>query len=125
MGCLHVPDRYAPVNTSAPLPAPALRARLTALSALLPLLSRILAAVGGGYALAALASVAVLALPVSRPQAVIAGMLGSFVVYAGAIIWVFAVRSAARAWAGLAVAAAALLPCAWSVWQAAAPGGTP
>ena len=70
----------------------------------------------GGYAVAALGSVAVLALPMAKPQAVIAGMLASFAIYAGAVIWVFAVRSATRAWAGLAVAAAPLLLAAWSVW---------
>lgn len=87
----------------------------------LPLISRLIAAIGGGYALAALLSVAVLALPVSRPQAVIGGMLGSFALYAGAVVWVFAVRSATRAWAGLIVAALVLLPFAWSVWTAASP----
>jgi len=81
-----------------------------------PLLSRIVAALFGGYALAALASVAVLALPMSRPQAVLTGMLASFAVYAGAVIWVFAVRSALRAWTGLLVMAAPLLLAAWSVW---------
>ena len=81
-----------------------------------PLLSRIVAALFGGYALAALASVAVLALPISKPQAVIAGMLASFAIYAGAVIWVFAVRSALRAWLGLIVVGAPLLAPAWSVW---------
>lgn len=82
-----------------------------------PLLSRIVAAIGGGYALAALASVAVLALPMARPQAVLTGMLASFAIYAGAVIWVFAVRSATRAWAGLLVAALPMLPAAWWVWH--------
>ncbi|WP_431262769.1 DUF3649 domain-containing protein [Roseateles chitinivorans] len=91
----------------------------------LPLISRIVAAVGGGYALAALFSVAVLALPASTIQAVIGGMLGSFAVYTGAVIWVFAVRSATRAWVGLIVAALLLLPLAWSVWTAAAPVASP
>lgn len=80
-----------------------------------PLVSRIIAALFGGYALAALASVAVLALPVSKPQAVLAGMLASFAIYAGAVVWVFAVRSARRAWAGLLVVAAPLLLAAWFV----------
>lgn len=81
-----------------------------------PLVSRIVAALLGGYALAALASVAVLALPMSKPQAVLTGMLASFAIYAGAVIWVFAVRSALRAWGGLLVVAAPLLLAAWSVW---------
>jgi hypothetical protein len=81
-----------------------------------PLLSRIVAALFGGYALAALASVAAVALPVSRSEAVLTGMLLSFAVYAGAVIWVFAVRSAWRAWAGLVAAALPLGLAAWSVW---------
>ena len=80
-----------------------------------PLISRIVAALFGGYALAALSSVAVLALPMSRPQAVLTGMLASFLIYAGAVIWVFAVRSALKAWAGLLIVAAPLLPMVWWV----------
>ena len=80
-----------------------------------PLISRIVAALFGGYALAALASVAVLALPISKPQAVLTGMLASFAIYAGAVIWVFAVRSALKAWVGLIIVAAPLLLAAWSV----------
>jgi hypothetical protein len=81
-----------------------------------PLISRIAAALFGGYGLAALGSVAVLALPMSKPQAVLTGMLASFLLYAGAVIWVFAVRSARQAWAGLLIAGAPLLLAAWSVW---------
>lgn len=86
-----------------------------------PLVSRIVAALFGGYALAALTSLAAVALPIERTQAVLAGMLASFVVYAGAVIWVFAVRSARRAWAGLLAAAVPLGPAAWSVWNAGTP----
>jgi hypothetical protein len=85
-----------------------------------PLLSRIVAAVFGGYGLAALGSVAALALPMDKTQAVIAGALGSFAIYAGAVVWVFAVRSARRAWAGLLIAAVPLLLAAWSVWSGGA-----
>lgn len=84
-----------------------------------PLLSRIVAALCGGYALAALTSVAMLALPMARTEAVLAGLLLSFLVYAGAVVWVFAVRSARRAWAGLLLAAVPLLLAAWSVWSGA------
>lgn len=80
-----------------------------------PLISRIIAALFGGYALAALASVAMLALPMSKPQAVLTGMLASFVIYAGAVIWVFAVRSALKAWLGLLATAVPLAVAAWSV----------
>ncbi|MBB6557398.1 hypothetical protein HNP48_000062 [Acidovorax soli] len=85
-----------------------------------PVLSRTVAAIGGGYVLAALFSVAVLALPMTRSQAVITGMLASFAIYTGAVIWVFAVRSAWRAWGGLLVAALPLLLAAWSVWSSSA-----
>ncbi len=85
-----------------------------------PLLSRIVAAMFGGYALAALGSVAALALPMDRTQAVITGTLASFAIYAGAVVWVFAVRSARRAWAGLLIAAVPLLLAAWSVWAGGA-----
>ncbi|WP_395454355.1 DUF3649 domain-containing protein [Azospirillum melinis] len=81
-----------------------------------PVASRIVAALFGGYALAALGSVAALALPMSKPQAVLTGMLASFAIYAAAVVWVFAARSALRAWAGLLAAAAPLLAAAWSVW---------
>ena len=80
-----------------------------------PLISRIFAALFGGYALAALSSVAVLALPMSKVQAVIAGQLASFLVYAGAVIWVFAVHSAPKAWMGLILAALPLGLAAWSM----------
>ncbi|MGP1665939.1 MAG: DUF3649 domain-containing protein [Rhodanobacter sp.] len=81
-----------------------------------PLLSRIVAALFGGYALAALASVAALALPIPKTQAVLTGMLASFAIYAGTVIWVFAVRSALRAWTGLLIAAVPLLLLAvWAV----------
>ena len=68
--------------------------------------SRVLAAVVGGYVLASLASVCLtLWLPISRADAVVSGMLSSFVFYLLAVIWCFACRSAARAWFGV------LVPC--------------
>lgn len=82
-----------------------------------PLVSRIVAAIGGGYTLAALASVAAVALPTDKAQAVLTGQLASFAIYAGAVVWVFAVRSAARAWAGLLAAAAPLALAASTVWK--------
>jgi hypothetical protein len=96
------------------LRAPARRSRAA-------LLSRIVAALFGGYALAALTSVAALALPMGTVEAVLAGMQASFVVYAAAVIWVFAARSARRAWLGLALAALPLLAAAsWVWWMPAA-----
>ena len=88
------------------------------------LLSRILAAVLGGYALAALFSLATLALPdrwASPAEKVLWGMQLSFLWYCGAVIWVFAARSATRAWLGLLVAALFLLPPVLYVLLGAAP----
>jgi hypothetical protein len=82
-----------------------------------PLVSRILAAIVGGYALAALTSVAALALPIAAPQGVITGMLASFVVYTCVVIGVS--RAARRAWGGLLIAAVPLLLASWSVWPSA------
>ena len=71
--------------------------------------SRALAAIGGGYVVAALAAAVLsLWLPIARVEATLAGTLASFVVYVCAVMWVFAARSAWRAWLGLAVPAAVL-----------------
>jgi len=65
-----------------------------------------MAAIGGGYALASLVAVALaLVLPLDRMDAVLTGMMASLVVYAAAAIWVFAARSALRAWIGMIAAA--------------------
>nr|WP_145545857.1 DUF3649 domain-containing protein [Variovorax boronicumulans] len=82
--------------------------------------SRALAAIGGGYALSALAATtAALYLPLHRAEAVITGTLASFVVYTCAVLWAFAARSAWHAWGGLA------LPClllAGGLWLAQGAG---
>jgi len=82
-----------------------------------PLLSRVVAAIFGGYALASLTGIGTLALPLAPAQAVIAGQLASFLVYTGAVVWVFAVRSARRAWLGILVVAVPLGLAAGSVWM--------
>lgn len=78
--------------------------------------SRALAAIAGGYAVAGLASALMaLFLPLSRSEATLTGMLLSFAVYTGAVLWVFAAPTAWRAWGGLAAAALLLgLPVAAS-----------
>ncbi|HDS1124938.1 TPA: DUF3649 domain-containing protein [Stenotrophomonas maltophilia] len=93
--------------------------RTASVLAWLPLVSRILAALFGGYALAALCSIAALALPIDGRQAVFSGMLASFLLYAGAVAWVFAVRSAWRAWLGLVMTALPL----WLIAQTVGDGG--
>ncbi|MFS2197019.1 DUF3649 domain-containing protein [Pseudomonas sp. Pseusp3] len=66
--------------------------------------SRVLAAVFGGYLVAALVSVSLsLWLPGARAEAVVIGMMTSFLVYLLAVIWCFACASAWRAWFGLMV----------------------
>lgn len=93
----------------------------TSLLARGPLVSRVIAAIFGGYGLASLAAVAATALPGPPSEGVLIGMMLSFIVYTCAVIWVFAVRSARRAWAGLLIAAA---PLALVVWTLVKPATT-
>lgn len=66
--------------------------------------SRVLAAVFGGYVLAALSSVCMAwMLPMARGEAVVSAMMLSFLVYLVAVLWCFASHSASRAWLGLAI----------------------
>ncbi|VVN86088.1 DUF3649 domain-containing protein [Pseudomonas fluorescens] len=66
--------------------------------------SRVLAAVLGGYLVAALVSVSLsLWLPMARAEAVVIGMMTSFLAYLVAVLWCFACRSAWQAWLGLIV----------------------
>lgn len=65
-------------------------------------LSRSMAAIFGGYALAAVTSVfCAVALPGERGQTVLTGMLVAIVVAACAALWAFATRTALRAWMGI------------------------
>ncbi len=67
---------------------------------------RALAAIFGGYGVSALfAYVLALVLPTARVEAAVTSTLVAFVVYPGAVMWVFAASSAARAWLGLLWAA--------------------
>ena len=81
--------------------------------------SRVMAAIIGAYVLTLL-SIAVLALvlPMSRAESVLLSMLLSFLIYACAVLWVFATRSAWRAWVGMLLPSllmAAGLGVWWSV----------
>ena len=65
-------------------------------------LSRVIAAAFGGYALVNLANLALsYILPVPQYQGLLFAMMISFFFYTGAIIWVFTVRTATKAWLGL------------------------
>ena len=78
-----------------------------------------MAAVLGGYALANALSVAIVAIfavgfdGMARADAVLLAMELSFVVYTGAVMWAFAARTAAWAWAGLAAPA---VPLGITLW---------
>lgn len=73
------------------------------------ILLRLLAGVGGGYAVAALFAAALsVGLPMPRAEAVLTATMASFAVYAASIIWAFAASGVWRACIGLAVPAAAL-----------------
>ena len=68
----------------------------------LALLSRVVAAVIGSYALASVSTIFLSDLfPSSLPEAILGASLFSFAVYTAAIVWVFAAASASRAWLGL------------------------
>ncbi|MVW71815.1 MULTISPECIES: DUF3649 domain-containing protein [unclassified Bordetella] len=67
-------------------------------------LSRVLAAVFGGYALTASAAAALAVwLPLARVEAVTTSAILAFVIYAIAVMGVFAARNAGRAWAGVLI----------------------
>ncbi|MBZ9785214.1 DUF3649 domain-containing protein [Pseudomonas sp. REP124] len=79
----------------------------------LAVFSRVLAAVLGGYVITALSSVCLtLWVPMARAEAVVTGMMSSFLVYLLAVIWCFACRTAWRAWFGLMVPALILAAAA-------------
>ncbi|WP_208621912.1 DUF3649 domain-containing protein [Bordetella genomosp. 12] len=66
--------------------------------------SRAVAAIGGGYLLASAAAACLAVwLPLSRVDAVVTAQMLSFVVYACAVIWVFATYNAWRAWGGILI----------------------
>lgn len=68
----------------------------------LSVLSRAIAAMIGGYALATMLSILLSRLlPMPRAQAVATAMLLSFAIYTAAVLWVFAARTTYRAWGGL------------------------
>ena len=80
----------------------------------LSVLSRIAAAIFGGYALATVFSITLAGqLPAPMADAVLAATLLSFAVYAAAILWAFAARTARLAWLGLLVPTALCGALAW------------
>lgn len=83
--------------------------------------SRALAAIIGGYALTALATFALaIFLPMSRAEASMTATLSSFLIYTCVVIWVFATRTAWRAWAGILASMVVLGGLVWLQRQVAA-----
>jgi hypothetical protein len=85
----------------------------------LSVMSRIIAAALGGYVLVNLMNLALsIILPVPQYQGLLFAMMISFIFYTLAIVWVFAVRTATKAWLGLIVAAVpfALIDAAYVFW---------
>lgn len=91
-----------------------MRKTVTALPPSLAIISRVIAAVAGGYALATVLAIALAGIvPLPRVDAVATGILTGFAVYAAAVLWVFAARSATRAWLGLLVPTLVFSVLAW------------
>lgn len=67
--------------------------------------SRVLAAVAGGYTVSNVAAVGLAhVLPMPRADAVMAGVLSTYLVYGAAVVWCFGARSLRRVWLGLLIA---------------------
>ena len=61
-----------------------------------------LAAVAGGYAVSNVAAVGLASvLPLPRADAVMAGVLSTYLFYGAAVVWCFGARTARQAWLGL------------------------
>ncbi len=66
------------------------------------ILSRTIAAIIGGYVLANLCSILLsYLLPTSQADAVLTGMLFSFLIYAAVVIWLFAAKTTRQVWTGI------------------------
>jgi hypothetical protein len=81
--------------------------------------SRFIAAAVGGYAVVTLLHLAFIALlPVAQYKALLFSSQTGYLYWTGIFIWCFAVRTARRAWLGLAVVALPLVAVdAWYWWM--------
>lgn len=90
-----------------------------------PMISRILAATVGGYAVTSLLTLALplilAALGIDQAQALLGATTGSFLLWTAIIMAVFHARSALRAWTVLAVAAAPLIVIVFTLLPGAHP----
>lgn len=95
-------DNGAPASNAA-----ASKARGVTTQYRLGVAARAIGAIFGGYAFSALLTASLsLTLPLSRPEAVQTATMLSFAAYALAVMWMFAARTARRAWIGLLAASA-------------------
>ncbi|WP_229217384.1 DUF3649 domain-containing protein [Massilia forsythiae] len=91
-------------HPAAPRPAPKQRRAGITLRQRGAVAARALAAILGGYGVAALSTNALAAvLPLRPVEAVVSATLTGLAVYPCAAMWAFAARSATRAWVGLAL----------------------
>jgi hypothetical protein len=90
----------------------------------LAIASRLLAALAGGYLIAntfaILLARTLLLMSFERADGVMIGVIISFPIYAGAVLWAFAARSAMRAWLGLLSIAGVFGAVAWLLGNGAA-----
>jgi hypothetical protein len=88
----------------------------------LSVLSRVLAAALGGYALMLIVDVALaFLLPITPRNAFLYAVQSGFLIYTLVIIWAFAARTASKAWLGLLLVGAPLaLVDAYYYWQGVA-----
>ncbi|MCC5858092.1 MAG: DUF3649 domain-containing protein [Ectothiorhodospiraceae bacterium] len=78
------------------------------------ILSRAMAALAGGYMLSTLGGILLAAaLPLNRVESLTGGLLLSYPIFTATFIWVFAARSAGRAWLGILATAVLLAPLYW------------
>lgn len=70
----------------------------------LSVLSRVIAGIVGGYILANCLSILLAyMLPIPKADGVLLGIQVSFTIYTAAVMWVFAAKTAFKAWLGLLV----------------------
>lgn len=76
--------------------------------------SRALAAILGGYVLTALMTMAIAVyLPTTRAEASLTATMLSFLIYGCVVLWVFATRTAVRAWLGIVIPSVVLGVLVW------------
>lgn len=106
------------MSTVTPSP-PALRSR-PSLRTRLAVASRTVAALGGGYTVTSLLSLAIALLSRTAPreEAIAAGNTPAFLAFAACILWAFAASTATRAWLGIGAPSLVLGLLVWRLQTA-------